>query len=461
MSTRERKWTGCLTAAFLATAAMACGGTALAGDADDTLEGDAGGDDGGDRTDLVDGWEDALSEDVSTSEDSAPTEDVGEDDGGPADDGDAFVDGIGIEPEATEVYVETLGGETIRPHRHAVPTARGFGVYLLAVDVGSTGVGLPLAIGLYRFDPAALELRQVWLDETGATTDYNSICWTGDAFVAALPTSRVGLRIVSLAADGTVLREPVVLEPDDAYSPVGAGQPPVVLCASDGPFVVDHGRGVGGTDRLYALAADGYYAGTFVDADLPSFSTTPYFASSPCSSTGAEVACATGSGLVFVRRDGTFRVSDAVPAPGICPSGMGCDVVSTDDGLAAVWLGSTPDRLALAFARFALDGAVVVPPVWGPDMAPMRQIGIRAASSGTTVLASGPGSEFDPMAPVQLYPFDTFGAQLGPSVMVGTEADTTTPLFWEGDAYAALWWVPEGPWAVGALAYRRFRLIEE
>lgn len=464
-----------VVAASLVLAATACGGLSLAGNGDedaDSTDGDAV----GDGADLVDGVDGVPIDDGTPPGDILPSDDAGGDDGGTTSDGDGSTSHvIGIEPEGTEEYVIPVGGETIRPHRHAVPAALGAGAYVIVVDVERTPDSVAPSIGLYHFDRGTGVLRQAWLDDPDTTTEYNSVCWTGEAFVAALPTSRVGLRVVSLALDGSVLHGPVVLEPDAAYSPAGAGQPPAVLCASDGPFVIDHGRGAVGTDRLYALDADGAYGGSFVDADLPAFSTTPFYASPPCAPTGAEVACATPSGLVFVRRDGSYRTSDAVPAPGICPPGMGCDVVRTDDGLAATWAAVTTDRVALTFARFAAAGAVLVPPVSGPGIQTMRDLSIRAASSGATVLASGPGEDVDPLGPIQLYLFDTSGALLAPSLVAGVcsghdpgapdcpfpmGGTSTTPVFWEGDAYAALW-VPEGPWAVGALAYRRFRLIEE
>ncbi|MBI4918212.1 MAG: hypothetical protein HY825_20420 [Acidobacteria bacterium] len=476
MDTHGEKHFGLVALLAASAVAGACGGLSLAGNPDDDAEdGDADGEGGIDAVDAVDIASDVPAEDAGDAppEDAAvPDEVTGEDDALPDDADASGSEIVGLEPEGTEEYIVPVGGETIRPHRHAVPAALGDGVYAIVADVETGADGL--RIGLYLFDREVRELRQVWLDEPGSTTEYNSVCWTGEAFVAALPTSRVGLRVLSVGADGALLRDPMALEADATYSPAGAGQPPVVLCGGEGPFVIDHGRGAGGADRVYALAPDGTYGGGFVDVDLPAFSTTTYYASTPCTAAGTEVACATPNELVFVRRDGSHRLSDPVAAPGICPPGMSCDVTRTSDGLAVAWSALGTDSLTLTFARFGFGGALDRPPVAGPAVQATLRAAIRVANSGETVLVSAPPSDPDPLAPVYVYLFDTSGVPIGVPLVAGLcsghepgapdcpfpmGGSSATPVFWEGDAYAALW-IPEGPWALGALAYRRFRLID-
>ncbi|MBM3957813.1 MAG: hypothetical protein FJ313_07165 [Gemmatimonadetes bacterium] len=365
---------------------------------------------------------------------------------------------VGIDPEAPIEDIRPAG-EEIRPHRHAIPAALGADVYAIVVDGRPESTETPWTIGLYRFDPAGRELRRVWGDAAGSATDYNSVCWTGEAFVAALPTSRVGVRVLSMSAGGTLLRDPVVLGPDAAYAPAGFGQPPVVVCPEGGPFVIDHGHGAGGTDRLYPLEPDGAYPGGFVDADLPSFSTTAYYASSPCTVVGAEAACATTRGIVFVQRDGSSRASDPVEAPGVCPPGTQCDVARTADGVAMVWTALSEVRIGLSFARIALDGTLAVAPLLVPNVESALVHGIHAASSGATVLVSVPNATLpDSNGKMKFYVFDTSGAQLAAPLETEAGDRSTAPLFWDCDAYAALW-IPEGWRPTGTMTYRRFRLV--
>lgn len=126
----------------------------------------------------------------------------------------------------------------------------------------------------------------------------------------------------------------------------------------------------------------------------------------------------------------------------------GRDLAFTGDGVAYIF--SEGWECTLMYTLFDLDGSVNIPPLASYTLGgdPMLD-GIRAASSGDTVLAVADG--WNP----HLYLFDTTGLPLDAHILLSSSTPHPRPSwepFWEGDAYAVVWM--QG----GKIAYRRFRV---
>jgi hypothetical protein len=241
----------------------------------------------------------------------------------------------------------------------------------------------------------------------------------------------------------------------DARIALASGRPlrgcaGLVLCPSEGPLVIDHFAG----DRFFLLERDGSFSGTVTETPMRRFAFNSY--SVPCTEAGREAVCATDAGVLFIGRDGTTRESDQIEGLSISSDGSGCDVAYTGAGVALVWGRNSLDETYLFYAFFDPDGGLVVPPV-ASDPIIGDPCGIHAASSGSTVfvVTGGPRDTFPETAAHLL---DLSGASLCPPAQVSSrshEFGRGMAVFWEGDAYSALW----NPWPLEVVAYRRFLVI--
>ncbi|MBI5499253.1 MAG: hypothetical protein HY907_03355 [Deltaproteobacteria bacterium] len=476
----RRTASGLLAAASFVPGLLACSsGVSLLGDQDvdavghdDTRETDVAGDAPPDPDTSADA--DAGPEgDAAGDGDADP--DGGTDsgaDGDPDRSADADADALDappdgpiarLVPDETETYFDYGDSGRVGMHRHAFPAAWSGAAYVVLLEDRGDDWETPGPIALFRFERGTEGLHEVWVDDAADVTEYNSVCWTGEAFVAVLPTVDVGLRVLAVDAAGAVLRPPEVLGSDSTYVPAGHGEPPVLLCPGSGAFVLDPGQGAGGLDRLYAVAPDGAVSGEFVDADIPTFARNLYFTPVPCAVSGDDAACATENGLAFVRGDGSARASDPLSGAPACGGPDGCDLAAAGPDL--FLLGLLPSiwpEAELVLARWSSDGRLALPMVAvattegaGPE--PSR---LRASSSGSTALAVAFGGMHDIRAsgamligrdgaPMDLLlPLATCSFLGGPACMDHAYADGGA-VVWEGDAYAVLWITSRG------VAYRR------
>ena len=369
-------------------------------------------------------------------------------------------------PDDTEAFFDfgfpESWSDSVTPmHRHAFPVAWSGSAYAVVLEDRSASDGAPGPIAVFRFERGVEGLHEQWVDDAAGLTEYNSICWTGEAFIVALPTIDVGLRVLALEASGSVIRAAEVLEPRATYVPAEYGEPPVVLCPETGAFVLDPGRGAGGLDRLYALTPDGAYSGDFVDADVPTFARNAYFAPVPCTSAAGEAACAIDGGLVFLRRDGTVRAADPLPGAPVCGGPAGCDTAFAGAEVAVAGSSATswPDA-ELLLSRWGTDGRVLLATTslgTTGDDGPVSPR-IRAGFSGSTVAVVQFGELSTPWPPFLIGLFGLDGSPMDKlpvteCTMAGgcdhSFVDAGAVL-WEGDAYVVLWVTGRG------VALRRF-----
>jgi hypothetical protein len=371
-----------------------------------------------------------------------------------------------VVPDERERFVTSATGEAVNLHRSAMPAAYSGSVYGLLLE--ATGApGTPGPIAAYVLDPDAGTLTAAWADDAPSRTDYNSICWSGSTFVAALPTPAVGVRVLAFGADGSVASGPSVLEADADYSPAGEGYPPVLVCPRTGPLFIDRGRGPGGGDRVYLLGLDGTYSGAHVDLDVPDVITNMFLAYSPCVGTTNEAACATDGGLAFVNSAGSLYSSGAAGPMPPCADIYGCDVGWSGSELVVAGTPLAGSAQELRFARFTDSGELLLPTVVVPDALPAGGFGVRVASSGAT-LAILTGSIDAGMSgsAAMLHVQDAGGAWRAPALPV---AACTSPgsacgfhiygggaaIFWDGTQFVALWLTDLEP----AVAIRAFRVV--
>jgi hypothetical protein len=417
--------------------------------------------DGLDAPDVEEGW-DVLEADDATDGDTADSPDDASDESDFPDSWDVIDI---IVPEEQERFLTPGTGESVRLHRFAMPVAYSGDVYGLLLEATDAPEN-PGPLAAYVLDPDAGMLARAWIDDAAGRTDYNSICWTGTAFVAVLPTPAVGARVLAFSSGGTVMSGPAVLEPDMAYSPASEGFPPVLVCAGTGPLFIDRGRAAGGMDRVYSLAADGTYSGAHADVDLPDVITNMYLATSPCVGTSTEAACASDAGLAFVTAAGGLHLSDPVGPMSPCISVYGCDVAwdGSDLVVAGTPLGGSVRQLR--FARFTSTSGLLLPTLVGPASIPDDSYGVRVASSGDTlaILTGSIDAGMSGSSPM-LHVLDAAGAWWAPEMAVAACVSPGGPcgfhiygggatVFWDGTRYVALWITGLDP----AVAIRAFRL---
>ena len=417
-------------------------------------------DDGVDAPPLEDGRADEASLDVPRP-----------DDGGEP--GDSEVrPSTHLEPETdAESFYGTASGMEVEVHSGwLVPAAFSGAVYELIMDEDVPWATDDGFAAIYRLVPGGERLETTWIDTAIDATQFGSICWSGEAFVVALPVLDVGIRVMAAGEDGRLLRDPVLL-PD--HDPARGGQ---VYCLTGGPVVL---AGEGVTDasvhRLHYLGRDGTPAGTHVD--LEPFFLAPNMWLPACAEAGADIAClttATGSvtgaaRIVFVARDGTVRESPALPSPLPCEGNNGCDIVFLGDGLGLVWSADEGGKPILTYARTDLGGNVVVGPVSTHHQVGIGPLGFHAATSGTTLFVVTEGVMVEgiyPAAAAHLLALD--GTALGESLPLSRSCVWDPPpctegpafwrgmaVFWEGDAYSAIW----NTWPDAMVAYRRFLVV--
>lgn len=340
-------------------------------------------------------------------DDDADVHDVpGEDDatGGDGDrdgdgTGDAEDDGavpeVGLVPEGPATHFDLDGG----PDDHVewaitTPAAFSGSVYELVVRVHGPGMPVPTGrIGVCRLAPGGDLLGTTWTDATDEGAVGPSICWSGEAFVVALPaftpvsaTEDVlsGVRLLSFDEAGTRLHGPEMIPFPYALTPADPYPEPLVLCPNGGPILVGLGWGASGTDRLHLLSGDGAPSGDPIDLDLPEPDRAAWTRGRACTTWGAELACLSDGVLHFVARDGTLRASEAViSSPEIHRAVSAWALAVTTAGIAILWpqAGADPDKVMLMYARVTGDGHVVVPPAATGQQVASRIPWLAAAGS--------------------------------------------------------------------------------
>jgi hypothetical protein len=435
--------------------------------------------------DLAEGADVRMRDDAG-GEFDGPEDGAGGDEGGWG--GEAALEGVdGSGPEdagedvadsAARSYLEPESGlESFFGPESGLGVAWGGGGDVLAAFSGRVyGILLQEALvragadghaAIYRLPVDHGHLETVWIDEALNASREFSICWSGEAFVAALPTDGVGIRLFGVDEAGHLIRDPLLLpnHPD----PDGGG---VVLCPSSGPLVLVPSA-AGDTFRIHGIAVDGFPEGTFSDVSLPPFDNPPW----RCKEAGGEVACLIRERvgvlelprIAFLTREGAVRLSPLLSDSLDVDCAAGCDLVYLGDAIGLVWAAEEGSRRVLAFARTDLEGNAAAGPIVTTREVDRRYAGIRAATSGDTVLVAA----WDPgeAGTASAHLLATDGTLLGDAVRVSAVCPYADPdpdlgcvtgapglwtgpaVFWEGDAYAAIWTAGPEP-HVGA--YRRF-----
>ncbi|MBI5502880.1 MAG: hypothetical protein HY907_21730 [Deltaproteobacteria bacterium] len=421
-----------------------------------------------------------------SGDDVAPRDDGGAvgDDGSS---GDAFVDGRRddaggdahdaatsghLEPEGeSESYYGTESGMEVQVHSGwLVPAAYSGSVYELIMDEDVPGATDDSYAAIYRLAPGGERLGTTWIDHWVEATSFGSICWTGEAFLAALPTTEAGIRVFGVDEDGNLLREPSLL-PDHPESSAGG----IALCPGTGPIILAS-SGAGDTRRLHRFGRDAVPDGTYADLPLPPLAGNVW--ERACAEAGDEIACITAQpdgepdppSIVFIARDGGLRFSAPLPDPAPCEGGNGCDIVFLGDGLGLVWSADEGGKPILHYARTDLDGNMTVGPVSTGRQVGIGPLGFHAATSGSTLFvvteAAFGGAMGPAAATANLLALD--GALLGDAVPVSHSCVWDPPpctdgpafwrgmaVFWEADAYSAIW----NTWPDAMVAYRRFLVV--
>jgi hypothetical protein len=361
--------------------------------------------------------------------------------------------GIGsLVPEGDGTLFPTDTGEEVHGmHSFLMPVAYSGDVYMLLMRAGSSSID---EIGAFRLDPGGTSLGTTWVDAV-ETPYLPSICWSGEAFLAAIAVHDAGIRLVSLTGSGDLIRAPEIIAPGPyGYMSWSTGSPTHILCPAGGPLLLDFDRPEGSTDHLYHLNPDGTPDDPFEEVhDYPP--TADNYDKPACTEVGSGVAYLTGESpecrVFFIAEDGTVRLSDAF-GEGVSWS-SGCSITAVGTDVAVVWTdrrgGDGKERLGYALVSNA--GGFIVPPVTTGILVGREDTGYATASSGSHVLVVGmDGVEGLPHA----FLLDLLGNQMGDAHRIDV-ADPGTfgaSPFWEGDAYAVIWPVYMG------VMYRRFRV---
>jgi hypothetical protein len=423
---------------LMATSTVGCGSQNISGSPEDG---------GGDTSDGADG---SLPDELPDVPDDAP---------------DAGVE-PGLVPEGDPEYHDFPDHGRHPPFGQQIPVAFSGSVYEIVVG-GSDGDEL----GVYRLLPGGTALGTTWYDEEALLSVRGTVCWSGEAFVAALPLVGEGIMVLGIGEDASLLHEPVVIPHEDEMEPYTS----FIACPEDGPVFVASPSPPWATDgirRLYHLDRDGLPTGTWYESDFPMSSLFPFFGDPVRLEWGDEFVVVAGNyddatGLAFVSRDGSYRLSEPFDPPPYSESsgGLCCGLAMTDEGVATTWIKlNTDSKEYIVYSLVSTDGSILVPPVVTPCIVDWSfYFGIESASSGDTVLvAAGKPGDTDFNYP-HLYLLDLDGGLLAPPVIpdpAWLETDPSysyspshTALFWEGDAYSALW--QEGSF----VGYQRFTLV--
>jgi len=337
-------------------------------------------------------------------------------------------------------------------------------------------------LGVYRLEPGIDMLGVSWfMDGVDIIEDPEtaSICWSGEAFIAAIPMPGIGIYLLAIDEAGSLVRPLEIVGTDLAYDPflLPFGITASVFCPEDGPFLVDPGRGEGGADRLHRLTSDGALDGTFVDVDLPVLEDDMDL-QPRCPVVGREVACLVGPGdgdpprfsVVLLDRDGSTRTITAWSDPSRVPWSDGepwffeaYDLVNANDDLALLFgsMDWSTGEERTYYGLISTDDTVVVPvrPIDVAASEPPIYMPVAVCSGEFLLVASTSTGEMN--APIYLHLLDLTGEAVSPPLLVSTmtteEGGTgyCPRLFWEGDAFAALWTRHRD------LFYQRFVVVEE
>jgi hypothetical protein len=336
-------------------------------------------------------------------------------------------DGI-IVPEGTPQPYPTDTGETVEPLPRCDDgecVAFSGEVYgLLLMDDSAWNEDVEFA-GIYRLAPGGTYLGTSWVDRVNSNPDSIDICWTGEVFAATFLLNGTIIRVVSVDEDGVPVRPPE----DIVTERHGAGH---LLCPNVGPFIVEHFFTDGSPTKIYDMDMSGALSGRYTEVVLPELN------GFECTETESEAACLHENEpkIVYFNKEGEYRSSDLLPVE--VEGRYGCNLVRTDGGVGIVWINETESgKRYLMYAGFDLEGAVEVAPV----QVMQAEDAARAGSSGSTIFVYiGLGRWPDMLLPNVIL-IDIDGNTLdGPVAVPDTnEFNPSLGIFWEGDAYGAMW----------------------
>lgn len=335
-------------------------------------------------------------------------------------------------------------------------------IYALVAEPSGNEPGVD-EMTVLLLEPRGGALRPVWLDRSAHLLNGRpipSLCWTGESFLALLPTESSGLRLLAVGEDGTVLRYDTGLDAELSEVPwpsVGSGTA-VVACPAAGGLVAA-AYDAAGRGHVLPLGPRGASVGHSEPADLLGVT----LAQGTCTRVGVEAACAGTSGVAFVGGAAGVRRSEAVGMEGD-PSNLA--VVAYSDAVGALWTLRQNSKEYLAFVSFALSGDVTVPPLYVVQLEEDSVMSTSAATDGSSILAAvvydfeGTGEQ-----QLALYALDLRGALLDGPIYLDTRSVSEYPdhyfgvtaasVHWEGDAFGVLWGYVDDP---RLLAYRRIRI---